>query len=220
MREDNLAPADKPRERMVAYGPDRLKDYELLAIMLRSGVKGMGVMHLAKTIIRELDKKGVDELALADLRKIKGIGLAKACEILACFELGKRRLKGKQTHVLLSPEDVWSRMEDIRSSKKEHFVVFYLDSRSQEIRRDIISIGTLNETLVHPREVFEQAIKQNAASVMFAHNHPSGDESPSAADIDLTKRLADAGRLLDIEVIDHVIVTTAGWRSILRHEHD
>lgn len=106
-------------------------------------------------------------------------------------------------------------MVDIRGSKKEHLVAFYLDSRNQEIKREIVSIGTLNENLIHPREVFESAIKNNAASIIIAHNHPSGDTQPSAEDLYVTKRLVDAGRLLDIEIQDHVIVSNTDWRSIL-----
>ena len=135
------------------------------------------------------------------------MGTVKASEIIACFELGRRMLKDKKFSILLSPKDVWERMEDIRGSKKEHFVVFYLDSRNQEIERDIISIGTLNESLVHPREVFEGAIKNNAAAIIVAHNHPSGDLKPSQDDIEITKKLIHAGKILDIEVIDHIIVS-------------
>lgn len=110
--------------------------------------------------------------------------------------------------MLLTPQDVWEQMADIRSSKKEHFVVFYLDIRNQEIKREIISVGTLNESLVHPREVFEGAIKHNAAAIIVAHNHPSGTIEPSQDDIEITKRLVHAGKLLDIRVLSHVIVTS------------
>lgn len=122
---------------------------------------------------------------------------------------------GKNSSILLSGKDVWERMTEIRSSKREHFVVFCLDSRDQEIKKELVSIGTLNETLVHPREVFEQAIVNHAASVIFAHNHPSGDPEPSAADLEITKRLVNAGRILDIAVLNHVIVTKDSWKSIL-----
>ena len=123
-------------------------------------------------------------------------------------------LKDKKSSVLLSPRDVWERMEDIRGSKKEHFVVFYLDSRNQEIQREIISVGTLNESLVHPREVFEGAIKNNASSIILAHNHPSGDLGPSQADIEITKKLIHAGKILDIRIISHVVVTKDTWKEL------
>ncbi len=206
---------EKPREKLYKYGPEKLKDYELLAILLRTGTKECDVLSFAKKILKSCKDKSISAMNAAELCKIHGVGLAKACEIVACFELGKRLIHGKKTALLLSPEDVWSRMVDIRGSKKEHLVAFYLDSRNQEIKREIVSIGTLNENLIHPREVFESAIKNNAASIIIAHNHPSGDTQPSAEDLYVTKRLVDAGRLLDIEIQDHVIVSNTDWRSIL-----
>lgn len=197
---------DLPREKLVKYGPGKLSDAELLAILLRTGTKDMDVLKLSQKILQNFEKEKFIDVSVDDLEKIHGLGTAKACEIIACFELGRRMLKGKKTSILLSPKDVWERMEDIRGSKKEHFVVFYLDSRSQEIKREIISVGTLDKSLVHPREVFEGAVKNNAASIIVAHNHPSGDLEPSQADIDITKRLMQAGKILDIRVVDHVII--------------
>ena len=146
------------------------------------------------------------DVSISDLKGIHGLGTVKSCEILACFELGRRMLKGKKSSILLSPKDVWERMGDIRGSKKEHFVVFYLDSRNQEIQREIISVGTLNESLVHPREVFESAIKNNASSIIIAHNHPSGNAKPSAADIAMTQKVRAALVLLDSDLADHIIM--------------
>ena len=148
------------------------------------------------------------------MKKIHGLGSVKACEIIACFELGRRMLKDRKSSILLSPKDVWERMEDIRGSKKEHFVVFYLDSRNQEIKREIVSVGTLNESLIHPREVFEGAIKHNAAGIILAHNHPSGDTEPSEADIEITKKLIHAGKILDIKIINHVIITSTSYADL------
>ncbi|HWQ60064.1 MAG TPA: DNA repair protein RadC [Candidatus Fimivivens sp.] len=205
---------ERPRERMEKYGPEKLKDEELLAILLRTGLKGTNVVTLSKKILSTFREKGIGEAAVAELKTIKGLGAAKACEIVACFELGKRLLKDKRTAVLLTPKDVWARMEDIRGSKKEHFVVFFLDSRSQEIRRETVSIGTLDESLVHPREVFESAIRHNAAAIIVAHNHPSGDPAPSRADLAVTRRLRDAGGLLGIPLLQHIIVTARDFSSI------
>jgi len=146
-------------------------------------------------------------LGIEELKRIKGVGLVKASQIIACFELAKRVLKEKRREVYLKPEDVWNRLRDIRDNKKEHFVVFYLDVRSQEIEREIISVGTLTESLVHPREVFEPAIRNSSAQIIVAHNHPSGDPEPSGDDISITKRLVEAGKILGIKIIDHVIVT-------------
>ncbi len=203
----DIPKVDRPREKMEKYGPDRLSDIELLAILLRVGTKESNVLKLSQKILEKFGNDKFVDVSINDLKIIHGIGVVKACEILACFELGRRMLKGKKTSILLSAKDVWERMEDIRGSKKEHFVVFYLDSRNQEIKRDIISIGTLNESLVHPREVFENAIKNNAASIIIAHNHPSGDLEPSQSDIEITKKLIQAGKILDIKIINHIIVS-------------
>lgn len=202
-----LAKVDLPREKLQKYGVNKLADHELLALLLGSGIKDVNVLQLSKKILQIILKTGIEKISLEDLLKIKGLGQAKASQIIAVLELGRRLLKDKKTSILLSPKDVWGRMEDIRGSKKEHFVVFYLDSRSQEIKREIISVGTLCESLVHPREVFEGAIKNNAASIIVAHNHPSGDLEPSQADIEITKKLIHAGKILDIKIVDHVVVS-------------
>lgn len=204
-----------PREKLEKYGPEKLLNHELLAILLGSGIKGFNVLELSKKILNIISKTGVDKISLKDLLEIKGLGKAKASEIISCFELGRRILKDKKISVILTPKDVWERMLDIRISKKEHFVVFYLDSRNQEIQREIISIGTVNESLVHPREVFESAIKNNASSVILAHNHPSGSTEASQADIEITKKMIHAGKILGIHIVDHVIVTEKQYLSII-----
>ncbi|MDQ5958125.1 MAG: hypothetical protein QG665_475 [Patescibacteria group bacterium] len=205
---------DRPREKMEKYGPGKLSDAELLAILLRTGTKDLNVLKLAQKILQKFENEKFINITIDELKTMRGLGPVKACEIIACFELGKRMLKGKKSSILLSPKDVWERMEDIRGSKKEHFAVFYLDSRNQEIQREVISIGTLNESLVHPREVFEGAIKNNAASIILAHNHPSGDLEPSQADIEITKKLIHAGKIIDIKIIDHIIVVNDSWSKI------
>lgn len=204
---------ERPREKLIRYGPEKLSNAELLAILLRSGKRGEHVVAMAKRILRQLSLSRVPHVSYTDLRSISGLGPAKACEIVACFELGKRLLKEKQHKLLLSPKDVWGQMRDIRDNKKEHFVIFYLDARQQEIKRDIISVGTLTNALVHPREVFEPAIRNVAAQVLVSHNHPSGVVTPSVADKQITTRLARAGEILGIELIDHVIVTQKDWLS-------
>lgn len=133
-------------------------------------------------------------------------------QIKAIWEIAKR-FAGKRTSIYLKPKDIWEEMRDIRTSKKEHFVTFFLDTSNQEIRRDIVSIGTLNYNLVHPREVFKPAIEANAAGIIMAHNHPSGSLAPSDEDRTLTKRLRDGGKLLGIEILDHIIVTKDGFSS-------
>src|SRR3989344_1700527 len=150
---------------------------------------------------------------LEELREIKGLGGSKALQILAGIELGKRVLKGKKSALVLSPQDVWNELKEIRNHKKEHFVVFYLDTRNQEIKREAISVGTLNANLVHPREVFEPAIANHSAQIIVAQNHPSGNTGPSEEDSEITKQLVDAGKILGIDVIDHIIVTKDAFLS-------
>lgn len=210
----DIAKIERPREKMIRYGVEKLTDAELLAILLRVGTKEKNAVEFARLILRAFPGDRLLEATVEELSTIRGMGSAKSCEILACFELARRRLEKKQRAILLSPRDVWEAMAEIRSSRREHFVVFYLNSRSQEIHKEIISIGTLTESLVHPREVFEGAIRNTAVSIIVAHNHPSGNPEPSDADIAVTKKLIEAGRILDIHVVDHVIVTKEEWRSV------
>lgn len=209
----NLHKIEMPRERLIKYGPDKLKDEELLAILLRTGPAGLGVMDLAKKILGEYKGTSLANATVKDLMAVKGLAEAKACEIVACFELGRRLLKDKQVSLLLKPKDVWDQCKDIRESKKEHFVVFYLDTQNQEIKREIISVGTLNASLIHPREVFEPAVKHLCSHIIVAHNHPSGSLEPSEEDISVTKRLGHSGKVLGIDILDHVIVTKTGYMS-------
>ena len=209
----DLPRVERPREKLMQYGPEKLSHAELLAIVLRSGRKGENVVELAGKILRSFGVKELTELTFKDLKGFPGVGPAKACEIVACFELGKRLLKDKKVKIYLRPREVWEEMRDIRDHKKEHFVIFFLDSKNQEIRREIISIGSLNANLVHPREVFEPAVKNLAAHIILAHNHPSGDPEPSKDDLDITGRLTEAGRILGIEVLDHIIVARNGFLS-------
>lgn len=203
----------RPREKLLRYGPNKLSNSELLAILLRTGQKGRNVVDLAKKILQKYGAQNLPNLDIKKLKQFPGIGPVKACEIVACFELGKRLLQRKQAQIYLKPKDVWNELKDLRSHKKEHFVIFYLDTRNQEIKREVISIGSLNANLVHPREVFEPAIKHSAAQIILSHNHPSGDPSPSKDDLEITDRLVKAGKILGIEVIDHIIVTKSGFLS-------
>lgn len=209
----DLPKVERPREKLSHYGPDKLSNAELLAIILGTGGKGINVVELSNKILRKFDSN-LAETNLEELKTTFGLGEAKACEIVACFELGRRFLKDKKSELILSPEKVWEELKGIRDSKKEHFVVFYLDTRNQVIKQDIISIGTLNASLVHPREVFEPAIQHNAAQIIIAHNHPSGDIEPSEEDKKITQRLQDAGKILGIEVLDHIIVVDKSWLSL------
>ena len=209
----NLHKIEMPRERLVKYGPGKLGTSELLAIILRTGPKGSNVLQVAESALRKYKGASLANADFTELKTIKGIGPVKAGELIACFELGRRLLKDKPAELILSPREVWEALKDIRESKKEHFVAFFLDTQNREIKRELISIGTLNASLIHPREVFEPAIQHLASHIILAHNHPSGSLEPSDEDIAITKRLSDSGRLLGIEVLDHVIVTGGGYTS-------
>lgn len=209
-----LPRVERPREKLEKYGPEKLADAELLAIILQNGTKGHDVLEISKKVLRKFPEEKLLEASLLDLEKTHGIGKAKASEVIACFELGKRFLKDKKTELILSPRDVWDNLKDIRSSKREHFIVFYLDARNQEIQREVISIGTLNASLVHPREVFEPAVRHSAAQVLLSHNHPSGETEPSEEDLEITRRLVEAGKIMGIEVTDHVIVSEHSFLSL------
>jgi len=209
----DLPKIERPREKLEKYGPEKLSDAELLAILLRTGRRNLNAVNLAKKILRKFAKIKLPKASLKELKSTYGLGVAKACEIIACFELSRRMLQSKKATLILSPKDVWQELKDIRSNKKEHFVIFYLDTRNQEIKREIISIGSLNANLVHPREVFEPAVRHTAAQIIIAHNHPSGDPEPSEDDLEVTKRLIEAGKILGIEIIDHIIVAKNSFLS-------
>ncbi len=213
MKIKDLPKVDRPREKLEKYGPERLSNSELLAILLRTGSEGINVVELANKILKKFSGVGLAKTSVKELKNTFGLGSAKACEVVACFELGRRLLQNKQAALLLSPKDVWDELKDLRDHKKEHFVIFFLDARNQEIKREIVSVGSLNANLVHPREVFEPAVRHLAAQVIIAHNHPAGDLEPSEHDIEITKRLKESGEVLGIELIDHIIVTKNGYTS-------
>lgn len=210
----DLPRIERPREKLEKYGPSKLKDAELLAVLLRTGSYGQNVLQVARKILRKFPEDKLSKTSVKELKESFGIGAVKACEIVACFELGRRFLKGKKANLVLGPQQVWQELKEIRAAKKEHLVVFYLDVRRQEIKKEIISIGSLTGNVIHPREVFESAIRCNAAQIVIAHNHPSGDPEPSEHDLQITERLLVAGEILGIDLLDHVIVTAKKWHSL------
>jgi DNA repair protein RadC len=212
MKLKNLPKVDLPREKLEKYGNKKLKDFELLAILLGSGIKGLNVLKLSRKVLEKIKKKGLQNITFKDLLEIKGLGKAKALQIIAVIELGNRFIQNEKTEIL-SAKDIWLLCTDIKDSKKEHFSVFYLDAQKRLIERQIISIGTLDTSLVHPREVFEPAIGFHSASIIIAHNHPSGELEPSNEDIEVTKRLKEAGELLGVELDDHVIISSKNFYS-------
>jgi DNA repair protein RadC len=212
MKIKDLKKIDLPREKLAKYGVDKLKDYELLALLLGSGIKGLNVLELSKKILIKIKKIGIKKITLKDLIEIKGLGPAKASQVFAVLELGKR-LNMENKLEILSASDVWNFCADIRALQRENFIAFYLDTQNCLIERQTISIGTLNASLVHPREVFEPALSFHAASIIIAHNHPSGELEPSVEDKEVTKRLMEAGGIIGIDVRDHIIVSKNGYFS-------
>ncbi|GLH64785.1 MULTISPECIES: DNA repair protein RadC [Bacillaceae] len=200
----------RPRERLLSSGPESLADHELLAILLRTGTKEESVLQLAHRLLKHFEGlRLLKDATIEEITSIKGIGTTKAVQILAAIELGRRisRLSYNERYVIRSPEDGAKYvMEDMRFLSQEHFVAIYLNTKNQVIHRKTIFIGSLNASIVHPREVFKEAIKRSAASIICVHNHPSGDPTPSREDIDVTKRLAECGRIIGIELLDHLII--------------
>ncbi len=209
MRIKDLSKIERPREKLISKGPGNLKDEELLAILLGTGIKGKNVIEIAKQILRKHSKKRLLQLEYKELAKIKGIGSAKACTILASTELVKRALKiqDETLPIIKSVKDVVAQAVYMRDKTREHLMVIYLNARNEMIFKKPMFIGTLNANLVHPREIFAEALKQNAASVILVHNHPSGDSDPSEDDINITKRIVQAGKIMGIDVLDHIIIT-------------
>jgi DNA repair protein RadC len=202
-----LHPVEKPREKLSRTGPGSLRDEELLAILLRTGYRHKDVLTLAHELLARHPGRALYEMPFRDLAALKGVGASRAAALQAAWELARRHLDSRDHRPLLqTPRDVCREVAEIRQKKKEHFVVLYLDTRNRLLHKEFVSIGTLNASLVHPREVFEPAIRCSAACLVLVHNHPSGDPAPSEEDRRLTRRLVEAGKLLGLDVLDHVVV--------------
>jgi DNA repair protein RadC len=211
----DLHKQDKPREKLVAKGVEALKNEELLAILLGSGIQGKDVRKLAKEIVSLMDRhfgKLSDRLTLDALCDIHGLGIAKASQILASIELSKRYLI-RSNRRITGAKDVYEELKSFTTKSQEYFLVITLDGASHIINTRTVFIGTLNQSLVHPREVFADAIADRAAGIIIAHNHPSGTLEASRADIAITQRLKEVSKLVGIELLDHVILSKHGYYS-------
>lgn len=204
---------DKPREKLIKLGVNALKDHELMAILLGTGVKGKDVMALSREIVKLIQKE-FDSLELEKLLSIHGLGVAKASQILSSIELSKRYLIQNQSIKITSAKNVYDELKEYKNKQQEYFLALYLDGANHLIEIKIITIGTLNQSLVHPREVYSYAIEKRCASIIVAHNHPSGILRPSSEDIEVTTRLKASGKILGIELLDHVIFTKDGFISL------
>ncbi|MEI4769414.1 DNA repair protein RadC [Psychrobacillus sp. FJAT-51614] len=202
--------ADRPRERLIRQGAQSLSNQELIAILLRTGTKQESVLHLANRVLNFIEQiQELKNATLEEIMSVKGIGQAKAVQLLAAVELGRRlsQQKTDEKFTIRSPKDAAAYlMTDMTSLTQEHFVVLFLNVKNQILHKQTIFIGSLNASIVHPREIFREAVKRSAASIICAHNHPSGNPSPSSEDIDVTKRLLEAGQIMGIELLDHVII--------------
>jgi DNA repair protein RadC len=210
---------DRPREIIARKGASALSDTELIEAILGRGTRNKDVRVLSKEICGLLQEKKPD-LCYADLRAIEGVGPTRASQILACFELGRRYFtpSGPEGRVT-KPEDVLPLIKNLRDKRQEHFVCITLNGAGEVLGNRIVTVGLLNHSLVHPREVFADAIVDRAASVICVHNHPSGSLEPSPQDIAITTQLKEAGRLVGIQLVDHIIVTRTGHVSLRERGH-
>lgn len=204
----------RPREKLQTKGASALSDYELLMAMIGSGNKQVGVTKIARDVKKLLREKS-SELTYDDLLDIKGIGKAKATNLMASYELWRRRFEVSERPIVDNPQVVVDQVKDIRSKQQEYFVCLTLDGANRLIAKRVISIGTLTSSLVHPREVFVDAIADRAASIIVVHNHPSGNLEASGADQAVTDRLREVGDLIGIQLVDHLLVTKKSFRSIM-----
>lgn len=214
----DLPEDERPRERLERKGPKVLSNIELLAILIRTGSKQKSAINLAEEIVRKFPNLyTLRNITIDELMTIKGIGKAKAIQILAAIELGSRTSqyvleRGMQ---IRSPSDCAEFItEEVKTLEQEHFIGIYLDTKNRILAKKTLFIGSLNRSLVHPREVFKEALKHGCASIILVHNHPSNDVTPSPQDISITKRLIEIGELIGIEILDHLIVGANNYLSM------
>jgi DNA repair protein RadC len=215
----DLPISERPRERLLKLGAEALSAQEILALILGRGIKGESVMVTAQRLLSQFGNlKGIANASMEELSQIKGIGIAKAAQVKAAFELA-HRLENQtdfgERGIIKKPEDAVKEIgAKLKGKKKEHFWMLLLNTRNQVIREAEVSIGSLDTSIVHPREVFKEAISASAASVIFIHNHPSGSPEPSEDDIKLTKRLIEVGEIVGIKVLDHIIIGSKEFLSL------
>jgi len=213
----DLPKEEKPREKLLSFGPASLSLAELVAVVLNVGTKNEDVLSMSKRLVKEYGVSALSsQINPQQLMDDLNIPIGKACQIVACSEIGRRLHKRNDIGlaVIRTAKDAYDYLKDIHSLPKEQLRGIYLDTHNRVIHDEVISIGTINTNIVHPREVFRPALEYGAVAVVLAHNHPSGIVSPSTADIEITKQLVQAGKMIGIHVLDHVVITKTGFQSI------
>src|SRR5512145_1945497 len=217
VRIQDIPEEERHRERLIRNGPESLSNAELLGIVLRTGSKEENVVSLCSRILSEYSIKQLSLANVSRLMQVHGVGEAKAAQIAAVFELSRRleTFVEEPKRKICSPKDVYTLMyPKMREQKKERFITLYLDTKNQILKEEVVSIGSLNASIVHPREVFKSALMESSASVIMVHNHPSGDPSPSREDIMVTEKLVEGGKLLGIDILDHIIIGDGRYVSL------
>ena len=210
---NDIPQADRPREKLLRKGAQALSDQELLAVMIGKGTPGMDVMTLAKKLARVIDEKGLG-VQVKDLNSFAGVGDAKATLILAAIEFARRRIKPEGAKIV-TPADILPHVRHYADRKQEHFLCASINGANEILNIRVVSIGLIDRTHVHPREVFADALSDRASAIIVAHNHPSGGLEPSVADNKVTEQLKAAGQIIGITLLDHVIFDRTGYYSFL-----
>lgn len=218
MRTDEIPLEDRPRERLKALGPEVLTVRELVAMVIGSGASRRGAMEVAQDVVAAVGiLRDLSGVSIERLARVNGVGEAKACRLKAAIELGRRVSKATrgEVKVVRCPDDAAGLViEDMKNLDREHFAVILLDSKNAVISVERVSVGTVNSSIVHPREVMKPALEKSATSIILVHNHPTGNVSPSREDIMITRRFEKCGRILGIEVVDHIIIGDGSYRSM------
>jgi len=215
----DLPKEEKPREKLTKYGPSVLSTSELLAVIFGVGTKKEEVLTMSNRLLGEYGEKAlIDQTDPKKIAEALDIPLSKACQIIACFELGRRSFKttNQKSAIIRTPREAYKYLKDMRDLPKEYLRGLYLNNHYRLIHDEVISIGSLNANIIHPREVYKPALEYAASAIILAHNHPSGIGKPSQADISITKQLEEAGNILGIELLDHIIIAKSTFVSIPR----
>ena len=206
---------ERPREKLKKYGPRALKNSELLAVILGRGTKKEGVLEITNRIMKNYGNEAIlNETNVEKLKELLSLNEVHACQIIASFELGRRLFSETKEVYIRNPNEVFNYLRDMGNLNKEHFRGLYLDVKNKIIHDEVISIGTLDRNIVHPRDIFHPAVKSFSAGIILAHNHPSGDTTPSEEDIAITKRMVETGKVMGIDILDHVILGKNGFTSL------